>query len=188
MSKDTPETPTPETPAPKPETPTQPDKTQELQAQLATLTRERDEALAQVNGLTSRVSEQEAAAEAARNALVNVHRGSLLAGAIDPDVAKLAPALDIGPDWAPTADSVKALNEWKAQKAHFFRAQGEPLTTAPGTPEAPRAPAPSTPPVDKSGNAMTLTKWKQLERDNPREFRQRWPEYVAYMAANQHQA
>jgi len=84
----------------------------------------------------------------------------------------------------PTADSLQENLDWIAARDHLFRTQGEPVQSAPPA-EVPQQSTASTPPVDKTGQSMTLDKWKRLEQDNPREFRQRWPEYVAYMAANQ---
>jgi len=186
-AKETPTQEAPEeaTPAPQVAGPkTQPEQAQGIEAKLAALQKERDEAVAQVNSLTGKVTEQEAATTAAREALIKVHRAKLYSNAIDPDISKLGPELVISPENVPTADSLQENLDWIAARDHLFRTQGEPVQSAPPA-EVPQQSTASTPPVDKTGQSMTLDKWKRLEQDNPREFRQRWPEYVAYMAANQ---
>ena len=148
----------------------------DLTSQVAALTGERTKA-------TEAATAHETRATSLRAALVEVHRGTLLAGLIDPELASLAPAVEIDDSGKVSAESVKAVEAWKDSKRHYFKVE-EPKAD----PKQEVRTHVSTPVVAPNGNEMTWETWDRLRKENPIEFAQRQPELIAWCKSQEQAA
>jgi len=77
--------------------------------------------IVEVKAKADSASALEAKVQAAAAALSGLHSRAILGEAIDPIVYDSAPKLEVGDDWNPKPESVKALTDWRTAKAHLFR-------------------------------------------------------------------
>ena len=152
------------------------------QEKATTLSATLGEKSSSVDALTASLEQLQTQAGTYQQNLVAVHQGTLLSGLIDPDLAGLAPKVELGTDGQPTAESVTAIHSWREGKAHFFKAP-----ESPGAPTIPPATPPrtSTPPVDPGGNQFSWKYWGDMEKDDPHEFQKQQPAYIAWAIANE---
>ena len=152
---------------------------EELNKALTAATQERDSFKAELATLKGSTDAALGQVTAFKTALVDVHRSSMLKGLIDPDVAGLAPALDVDATGKVTEDSRKALEAWKASKSHFFKPAEGTRTEVVANPLVKPTP-PSTPAVDAAGNQLSWEYWDKLKKDNPAEYARRQPELIQW--------
>ena len=78
-------------------------------------------ALIEQSKLTETISTLEAKATKYETAVKKNYESNLFANILDMDLAKLAPAIELGADGEISTASLTAINKWKTDKAHFFK-------------------------------------------------------------------
>ena len=95
----------------------------------------------------------------------------VFADIIDPDLAKLAPPIELDSDGEITASSAEAINKWKSEKAHFFK-EPEPSGDKPESKkEEPKGLAKVQVPPTGSTGKRSVEWFDNLRKTNPTEWR-----------------
>lgn len=96
----------------------------------------------------------------------------VFADIIDPDLAKLAPAIELDSDGEISSASLEAINRWKAEKKHFFNVQDESGDKSDTKKEEPKEPATKVqvPPTGSTGK-RSVEWFDNLRKTNPTEWR-----------------